>query len=1155
MRNHLLLLPLLAVQLMQPVTPARAQSAPSPLIFNVDQFEFNGTWIIESEAKVGQILRSHLATKKSEDALMAVTLSETGSYTIWAYSRDTSKGALKTRRFQVTVDGKPVDNHAPPHLRVWTWEKMGQQPLSQGEHLLGLRSVTAFARVRSVLLTTEPDFDPNKVSASALLSCHAKPVLIPPPQATQFQPSPENPNEKNRDVAQIETGGLRWIFSTSGNGPDGRITMRVETRATPSVPLHAFDGSMRLFVLHAPSAPVIFTYYPNWTASSVPFEINIGGVKTRVSQTADPFRAGQMTILDPVSARQVSPQEVEVSYLGAGDLHATATVTAGSGDYDLNFQASLITPEAGAYSVGMTTFRSFARNQVTSVQLPPWYEYLDYPTSPVMMVNGALTTPMALISAAPGVIDEKAWTVAVTAAAKRLPFVWPSGKDSAYGFSLVNPALNLQAGVFSPVLGLVGSIHSAGDRLESGWNLVLHPGGWEQTFEYVATSVLGVKDYRQPISVSLTEAALNIKELIQNDYSGGWDPDLKGPYDIEQPRADAKQSAPLALLSAALLWRDEDFYRNRALPTLEFVLTRRDCQLPRIKKNGHQIATRGEFHIPTVFYGSDLWAGYEQLLGGLDPWLDEFMLPGGRLAPTGYYNNAPEWSEKLAIYRARPTPDLLADIQQDAMKFIANDIDGAEHQATIGVENSGFANSGYYPYWWDLTELYEITGDKTYLAAAEHAAFHTLSQVSTQPPAPGGNITANAGGSLRTYAKENWKSDERGYRMGLPRRPGDTPEVEVPAWTVSPMGLGIEGVSSFFGPDYNLHVFASNWAPHLLRLYQYTGREIFRTFARNAVIGRFANYPGYYPGGFTPYPNDPKYPYQGPDITTIYFHHIPPHLAYTLDYLFAQAQVRSAGRIHFPFAVQQGFVWFTNRIYGGQAGEIFGEKGAVPWIERGLVDPGTRMVDWIAAQSPDRFHVILMSQANQAMTVTLKIDTSKAGIEPGLLMPGTGRQYRVYTGEEGVPSEQNGPEVRIPAKGLVALSFPAKPVSSPTRKPLREGHKTVDLGRHWGKADLFRIRGPFGSDALYAFINSPEAEGVTATLEVIDANGKKLTATSTRYPVECTVLPLPCGTLKSVITVQDKTNLNTARGEAVFNDPPLPGSGAEPDAATLSEPR
>jgi hypothetical protein len=33
-------------------------------------------------------------------------------------------------------------------------------------------------------------------------------------------------------------------------------------------------------------------------------------------------------------------------------------------------------------------------------------------------------------------------------------------------------------------------------------------------------------------------------------------------------------------------------------------------------------------------------------------------------------------------------------------------------------------------------------------------------------------------------------------------------------------------------------------APHLLRVFRHTDREIFRTFARNSVIGRFANYPG-----------------------------------------------------------------------------------------------------------------------------------------------------------------------------------------------------------------------------------------------------------------------------------------------------------------------
>ena len=87
----------------------------------------------------------------------------------------------------------------------------------------------------------------------------------------------------------------------------------------------------------------------------------------------------------------------------------------------------------------------------------------------------------------------------------------------------------------------------------------------------------------------------------------------------------------------------------------------------------------------------------------------------------------------------------------------------------------------------------------------------------------------------------------------------------------------------------------SNWAPHLLRLFQYTRKPIYETYARNGVIGRFTNYPGYYATGYTDITLSPDFPYKGPDVSSIYYHHIPPHLAFTWDYLVSEAIERSRG--------------------------------------------------------------------------------------------------------------------------------------------------------------------------------------------------------------------------------------------------------------------
>ncbi|WP_315817135.1 hypothetical protein [Paraflavitalea speifideaquila] len=92
------------------------------------------------------------------------------------------------------------------------------------------------------------------------------------------------------------------------------------------------------------------------------------------------------------------------------------------------------------------------------------------------------------------------------------------------------------------------------------------------------------------------------------------------------------------------------------------------------------------------------------------------------------------------------------------------------------------------------------------------------------------------------------------------------------------------------------------------------------------MIGRFTNYPGYYATGFTDITLQPDFPYKGPDVSSIYYHHIPPHLAFTLDYVITEAMQRSNGKVQFPYGKQDGFVWFNNRVFGGGKGTIMDDK-------------------------------------------------------------------------------------------------------------------------------------------------------------------------------------------------------------------------------------
>ncbi|NQU44408.1 hypothetical protein HQ520_14050 [bacterium] len=1106
-----------------------APMTPQALLIETEDFQFTGSWLFESEVNVGQFVRGHFqmnenTTPTLEDAMTAVELPASGMWHLWARSKDLPGGSgFGTRRFRLLVDERLSEKEGGTHgVNGWAWDRLGSMDLTAGEHMLALRIATHFARVDCVLLTSDPALDPNKTPMGKLQQSKVlpKPVAVEVEEAflrpeVSLTPGPhisaKLANDKVRiDFAALsEKSGKKQIVKSLAVNQDGRwVSAMTETD----------HRSEALFSIYAPETELSFSFNPIWGKSPQSFTVEVGGKSYEVKPATNPFYAGEATGWVPRDARQVNAGTVEVTYESKDGKTAKGTWTLEAGRADVGFSFEMPIDRDGCYMVGMSAFKSVAPQDVHFLLLPPWYQYRFVPGSPILMLNTSQSHPLALVEPKPATPDAAPVTLAVVGDPAEMPFEWPNAYNATCGFSVVNVQGERQPTIFAPVLGLENSKKKTGETLEVSWKLLSWPGHWQEALEYVSGDIMNVTDYRKPVNVSLTDAALNMFDLMADDFHSGWDKNLKGFLDIESPVPLGKHAAPLMVISAALLTRDEKFFMERSLPTVEFLLTRRSCQLHRQKQGGEIVATPYMFGAPD-FYGTSVWLGVHELLGGLNPWLDEFILPGGKISHRTVYNTAPAWSELLAQYRYQPSPALFDEIVRQADEFLEKEVFVEDR-----VPTSGFANKDYYPYWWDLTDLYDLTGHERYLKGAEEGAFQTISALWSQPPLPKNPnepTLIHKGGSERTYYIEDWKSDERHYRLGLPRQEGDTPEKMVEAWKVSPVGMGIEGVTTYFyTPEYFGNVPISSWAPHLLRLYQRTGRDIYKTYARNGVIGRFANYPGYYLCGFTDMVHDPEYPLKGPDITTIYHHHIPPHTAFTVDYLFAQADQRSGGKVRFAHARQKDFVWFSNRIYGLMPGEVYGETGAVPWLKRGLVDPGTKDVDWIAARSKDRFFAVLMSQSEKPLRVSIKLDAQAIGLKKD-------EPYRIYVNDSPEAKTSSEATVEIPPMGIVTLSMPADEREIMPEVPvLREGHFKQTLANPWGDLHAFRIRTPFAKDNFNVFVNAKTAKGsLKLTLKQGD---EERTIVDETYPFEISVYPLPVDqALKAKVELTDESGTVT----------------------------
>ncbi|MCH5719500.1 hypothetical protein [Niabella hibiscisoli] len=132
---------------------------------------------------------------------------------------------------------------------------------------------------------------------------------------------------------------------------------------------------------------------------------------------------------------------------------------------------------------------------------------------------------------------------------------------------------------------------------------------------------------------------------------------MKGFYDIEGDPKTAPtvvNATPLLNVSLPILQNDEQLYLSRALPTIEFTMSR----------SGYRWATD---IVPTAFnatretlklnpyqsqFTTSYYLGLHRLLGELNPWLTNIALPGDSLrAVKGYSTDFHKWNQALWAYR------------------------------------------------------------------------------------------------------------------------------------------------------------------------------------------------------------------------------------------------------------------------------------------------------------------------------------------------------------------------------------------------------------------------------------------------------------------------------------------------------------------------
>src|SRR5699024_10674416 len=128
---------------------------------------------------------------------------------------------------------------------------------------------------------------------------------------------------------------------------------------------------------------------------------------------------------------------------------------------------------------------------------------------------------------------------------------------------------------------------------------------------------------------------------------------------------------------------------------------------------------------------------------------------------------------------------------------------------------------------------------------------------------------------------------------------------------------------------------------------------------------------------------DPEYPYKGPDIGFIYYHHLPVHLSWTIDYLVSEAQLRSEGAVSFPGTRQFGYAFFDYLTYGNEPGKVMNNEDVWLWMDEDLVSLDNPQINYLTAHTNDRFFLILMNESKQYEEVEIKFNPSEISSSTG----------------------------------------------------------------------------------------------------------------------------------------------------------------------------
>ncbi|MBI5688267.1 MAG: FAD-dependent oxidoreductase [Verrucomicrobia bacterium] len=149
------------------VLPGSAAVAAPVVLVEAESFEKKGGWVVDPQfmdIMGSPFLLAHGLGVPVSDAVTTVKFAATGTYRVWVRTRDwvaTWKAPGAPGRFQLIVNGRPLDAVFGAEGAEWHWQDGGQIEIKQRSVKLALRDLTGFeGRCDAIVFAADAQFTP-----------------------------------------------------------------------------------------------------------------------------------------------------------------------------------------------------------------------------------------------------------------------------------------------------------------------------------------------------------------------------------------------------------------------------------------------------------------------------------------------------------------------------------------------------------------------------------------------------------------------------------------------------------------------------------------------------------------------------------------------------------------------------------------------------------------------------------------------------------------------------------------------------------------------------------------------------------------------------------------------------------------------------------